>query len=108
MIVGNKCDSENEREVSTSGELMCSNKVMKATLRLMFSDAEGIAISKQKKCHFLEVSAKSAINVDAAFMKLIDEIRESETVSVSFTLPQINRRILFTDPEKIRRSAKAA
>ncbi|KAF2395688.1 ras small monomeric GTPase rasa [Trichodelitschia bisporula] len=54
IVVGNKCDLENEREVST---------------------AEGEALARQFNCKFVETSAKSRRNVDQAFYEIVREIR---------------------------------
>ncbi|KAJ1549876.1 Ras GTPase, partial [Nowakowskiella sp. JEL0078] len=54
IIVGNKCDLENERQVST---------------------AEGRDLARSYGCKFIETSAKRKINVDEAFYGLVREIR---------------------------------
>lgn len=54
IVVGNKCDLENDRQVS---------------------EAEGEALSRSFGCKFIETSAKSRINVDNAFYDLVREIR---------------------------------
>lgn len=54
VMVGNKCDLENEREVPKS---------------------EGEALAKSFGCKFIETSAKSRINVDKAFYDIVREIR---------------------------------
>ncbi|RYP26267.1 hypothetical protein DL767_008117 [Monosporascus sp. MG133] len=54
VVVGNKCDLENEREVPRS---------------------EGEALAKTFGCKFIETSAKSRINVDKAFYDIVREIR---------------------------------
>lgn len=54
IIVANKCDLENERQVSTQ---------------------EGRELAKQFQCKFIESSAKQKINVDEAFYSLVREIR---------------------------------
>ncbi|KAK7745147.1 RAS1 protein [Diatrype stigma] len=54
VMVGNKCDLENEREVPKS---------------------EGEALAKTFGCKFIETSAKSRINVDKAFYDVVREIR---------------------------------
>lgn len=54
IIVANKCDLENERQVSTQ---------------------EGRDLAKQFGCKFIETSAKSKYNVDEAFFSLVREIR---------------------------------
>ncbi|KAI1853956.1 hypothetical protein JX265_003721 [Neoarthrinium moseri] len=54
VVVGNKCDLENEREVTRQ---------------------EGEALAKSFGCKFIETSAKSRINVDKAFYDIVREIR---------------------------------
>ena len=54
IIVANKCDLENERQVSTQ---------------------EGRDLAKQFGCKFIETSAKSRYNVDESFFNLVREIR---------------------------------
>lgn len=54
ILVGNKCDLESERMVSTE---------------------EGAHLARQFNCKFIETSAKSRINVDNAFYDLVREIR---------------------------------
>ena len=54
IIVANKCDLENDRQVSTQ---------------------EGKDLAKNFGCKFIESSAKQKINVDEAFYELVREIR---------------------------------
>ncbi|KXL46449.1 MAG: hypothetical protein FE78DRAFT_366266 [Acidomyces sp. 'richmondensis'] len=54
IVVGNKCDLESERQVSTE---------------------EGQALAAKFGCKFIETSAKSRINVDNAFYDIVREIR---------------------------------
>jgi GTPase KRas protein len=54
-ILGNKCDLENEREVTSQ---------------------EGKDLSKSLGCPFLETSAKARINVEEAFYEVVREIRK--------------------------------
>ena len=55
VIVANKCDLENDRQVSTE---------------------EGKDLAKNFGCKFFEVSAKLNINVDESFYELFREIRK--------------------------------
>jgi GTPase KRas len=55
VLVGNKCDLENQRQVG---------------------QGEGKDLAKQFKCKFLETSAKEKLNVDEAFYSLVREIRK--------------------------------
>jgi len=54
VLVGNKCDLENEREVSKE---------------------RGEELAKQIGCKFMEASAKTATNATEAFYELVREIR---------------------------------
>ncbi|CAK4030440.1 ras [Lecanosticta acicola] len=55
IVVGNKCDLESERQVSTE---------------------EGKQLARSFGCKFIETSAKSRINVDNAFYDIVREIRK--------------------------------
>jgi GTPase KRas protein len=55
VLVGNKCDLEEERQVPT---------------------AEGSDLAKSFGCPFIESSAKQRINVEEAFFELVREIRK--------------------------------
>ncbi|KAK3707490.1 RAS1 protein [Vermiconidia calcicola] len=55
IVVGNKCDLESERQVSTE---------------------EGRQLARSFGCNFIETSAKSRINVDNAFYDIVREIRK--------------------------------
>ncbi|EWC46930.1 protein ras-2 [Drechslerella stenobrocha 248] len=54
MLVGNKSDRVTEREVSTQ---------------------EGISLSKELDCLFVEASAKNCVNVEKAFYEVVRELR---------------------------------
>lgn len=54
VVVGNKCDLEADRQVSTQ---------------------EGKSLAEQFHCPFKETSAKARINVDESFYELVREIR---------------------------------
>lgn len=54
VLVGNKCDLEADRQVSSQ---------------------EGRDLAKQFGCQFLETSAKQRINVDDAFYQVVRDIR---------------------------------
>jgi len=55
ILVGNKCDLEHERQVTTM---------------------EGQELSRNFGCPFLETSAKSRVNVEESFYQLVREIRK--------------------------------
>jgi len=54
IILGNKCDLESERQVTT---------------------AEGRELCKSVGCPFMETSAKTRVNVEESFFELVREIR---------------------------------
>ncbi|GAM28461.1 hypothetical protein SAMD00019534_116370 [Acytostelium subglobosum LB1] len=56
ILLGNKCDLKDFREVST---------------------ADGEELSKKLNCKFLETSAKERINVDEAFHELVKEVKRA-------------------------------
>ena len=62
ILVGNKCHLEDERQVSK---------------------LEGQGLSRLLGCPFLEVSAKTRINIDDAFFTLVREIRRFNKVSTA-------------------------
>ncbi|KAF2268818.1 ras-domain-containing protein [Lojkania enalia] len=64
IIVGNKCDLDGERQVSTR---------------------EGQDLARQFGCKFIETSAKSRINVDNAFYDIVREIRRYNKEMSSYT-----------------------
>jgi len=55
ILVGNKCDLEHERQVTTM---------------------EGQELARNFSCPFLETSAKSRVNVEESFYQLVREIRK--------------------------------
>jgi GTPase KRas protein len=54
VLVGNKCDLESDRQVSSQ---------------------EGKDLAKQFGCQFIETSAKQKINVEEAFFEVVKDIR---------------------------------
>jgi len=56
MLVGNKCDKAQEREVSK---------------------ADGAALARQYGCDFIETSTKTTQNVDRLFINLVRSLRQS-------------------------------
>ena len=67
IVVGNKCDLENERQVSTKGL-----SLVRGTPALI---VEGADLARQLGCAFIETSAKNRINVEQAFYDLVRAIR---------------------------------
>jgi GTPase KRas protein len=59
MLVGNKCDKTNEREVT---------------------EEEGAALARQFGCEFIETSAKTALNVERLFMNLVRALRQTRNI----------------------------
>ena len=57
VLVGNKCDLESQRQVST---------------------AEGRDLANHFSCSFLESSAKSRINIEESFYALVRSIRKEQ------------------------------
>ncbi|ORY05872.1 ras-like protein rasB [Basidiobolus meristosporus CBS 931.73] len=62
IVVGNKCDLEQEREVST---------------------VQGETFAQQSKTLFLETSAKTRVNIDETFEQIVREIRRQEAVAAA-------------------------
>jgi len=56
ILVGNKCDLEENRKVSVE---------------------EGMELSRHYEISFLETSAKNSVNVEQAFQTMAKEIKES-------------------------------
>lgn len=54
MLVGNKCDKENDREVTRE---------------------EGASLARQFACNFVETSAKTDLNVERSFCEIVRAIR---------------------------------
>ena len=82
IVVGNKCDLESERAVSTEGayHLHIARYSMTTTLT---EDTEGEQLARQFGCRFIETSAKSGANVENAFYDIVREIREYDRDSTS-------------------------
>ncbi|KIY43779.1 ras-domain-containing protein [Fistulina hepatica ATCC 64428] len=76
IVVGNKCDLEYERQVSTHGTLFTSVRKMERKSRL--AATEGRDLARRMNCLFMETSAKMRINVDLAFTNLVREINRYE------------------------------
>jgi len=74
VLVGNKCHLEDERQVSK---------------------LEGQGLSRLLGCPFLEVSAKTRINIDEAFFTLVREIRrfnkEPSSQLLTVSRPSVRR-----------------
>ena len=61
MLVGNKCDKVQEREVSRE---------------------EGAALARQFGCEFIETSAKTSLNVERVFTNLVRALRQTKSIEV--------------------------
>ena len=57
LLIGNKCDLESQRAVTTN---------------------EAIELANQLGCEYLEASAKTRINVDETFYEIVREIRRNQ------------------------------
>ncbi|KAK5009769.1 RAS1 protein, partial [Cryomyces antarcticus] len=66
IVVGNKCDLESDREVSTAVPL---------TRNGFWRVTEGMQLARSFGCKFIETSAKSRFHVDNAFYDIVREIR---------------------------------
>lgn len=82
IVVGNKCDLDGERQVSTQGTLIFTLHTKHATLT---DSSEGQNLARQFGCKFIETSAKSRINVDNAFYDIVREIRRYNKEMSSYT-----------------------
>ena len=60
VLVGNKCDRNNDREVTKE---------------------QGTQLAKLMGCEFLEASAKTAVNVEKAFYTVVRAIRQKASQS---------------------------
>jgi GTPase KRas protein len=67
VLVGNKCDLKNERQVSYE---------------------EGAALAQQWKCPFFETSAKIKVNNETCFFELVREIRKMESAYSKRRVPK--------------------
>lgn len=76
IVVGNKCDLDNERAVSQEGKKIRDIILgFWDCLVLLTRSTEGRDLANHFSCRFIETSAKSRINVDEAFYNLVREIR---------------------------------
>lgn len=67
ILVGNKCDRSQEREVSKD---------------------EGIALARSFGCSFMETSAKTAHNVELLFANLVRALRNTQQGDTPVFAPQ--------------------
>jgi len=67
MMVGNKCDLETERQVTTG---------------------EGADLAKSFGCPFMESSAKTRVNVEESFFELVREIKKDMNGGVGLKNPK--------------------
>jgi GTPase KRas len=89
IVVGNKCDLDDERVVSWQGSYNTPDFATKASMAdILFFLIEGHDLARHFGCRFIETSAKSRINVDQAFYDLVREIRRyNKEQSVGTTSP---------------------
>ena len=73
VLCGNKCDIENERQVST---------------------IEGQELAKKFNCIFLETSAKTRINVDELFFNIVREIKKFNLKTLPIQTKKIKCNLL--------------
>ena len=84
IVVGNKCDLDGERQVSTQGTRFFL-LLIPCYLPLLTPSAEGQTLARNFGCKFIETSAKSRINVDNAFYDIVREIRRYNKEMSSYT-----------------------
>jgi GTPase KRas protein len=82
IVVGNKCDLDGERQVSTQGASTSHPLTHAPTLT---PSTEGQTLAQNFGCKFIETSAKSRINVDNAFYDIVREIRRYNKEMSSYT-----------------------
>lgn len=70
IIVGNKCDLEASREVST---------------------IEGQELASKFGCPFIETSAKTRTRVDDCFFQLVKEIKAQENAQIGIAKPTLKK-----------------
>ena len=75
IIVGNKCDLDHERQVSTQGSSVQSILASSFHKLIPVHLKEGQELARSFGCAFIEASAKSRINVDNSFYNIVREIR---------------------------------
>lgn len=79
VLVGNKCDLEDERRVGKNGTFLTILPV--ASMRLVI--AEGRFIGEELGCRFVETSAKLGLNVTETVLNLVRQIRDYNRVCVT-------------------------
>merc|ERR1712137_660159 len=83
MLVGNKCDLEDEREVTFE---------------------EGKALAEQLHCQFKEASAKTKTNVEESFYDLVREIRQRNQGTTEVATPNGTIKSTRKKPAKSSKS----
>ncbi len=74
ILVGNKCDLEEERKVSTE---------------------EGMELAKHFEIPFLETSAKNSVNVESSFVTMSKEIKRTVQSRATLSAGQEKKGVKF-------------
>jgi GTPase KRas len=80
IMLGNKCDKEDERAISTNGA--ATPTYTPSCVLMPF--VEGRSVAQQLGVQFFETSAKTRINIDESFEALVREMRAKTKVCWSF------------------------
>lgn len=76
ILIGNKCDIEQDRQVPTHGNQLLKKKIGRYLhVPKQYYFVEGKALAKHYGCQFLETSAKQRIRIDETFFGIVREIR---------------------------------
>lgn len=76
ILIGNKCDIEHDRQVSTNGKKKKKKYIhLRRTRKLKKNILDGKSLAKHYGCQFLETSAKQRIRIEDTFFGIVREIR---------------------------------